>query len=173
MQIGFAALLQRKEFLDVTLIADGYTITVHRLALSAFSPCLRQVFAQSVQSINRQLVNNGSSLHDSHDIRMNKRIYSDFDKVFMKDVAKEVMLQLVTFIYTGEVNVPPKSLTEFLKMAESLKIKVLAGGDYSQLLNPVREQPTHPTPIDANSNRAQFQSSQINRNRTETLSGTQ
>lgn len=43
----------------------------------------------------------------------------------MKDVSKETMVQLVTFIYTGEVNVPPESMTEFLKTAEALKIKVM------------------------------------------------
>lgn len=45
-QISLASLLQRKEFVDVTLIADGYSFTAHRLVLSALSPYLCQVFAQ-------------------------------------------------------------------------------------------------------------------------------
>lgn len=64
-------------------------------------------------------------------------------------------------------------MTEFIKTAEALKIKGLAGSDYSQLLNSVREQATHPTSVDANREGFQFQSSQINRNRAEALSRTQ
>lgn len=88
----------------------------------------------------------------------------------MKDVSKETMVQLVTFIYTGEVSVPPETMTEFLKTAEALKIKGLAGGySHSQLLKSVREQP-----VQAKSSKGvQFQSSQINRNRAEHSSESQ
>lgn len=40
-------LLQEKELIDVTLVADGHLFGVHRLVLSVFSPYFRQMFLQS------------------------------------------------------------------------------------------------------------------------------
>lgn len=43
---AFSNLLERKEFIDVTLAADGYLFSAHRLVLSAISPYFRQMFTQ-------------------------------------------------------------------------------------------------------------------------------
>lgn len=50
--ISFNDLLQNKEFIDVTLAADGYLIEAHRLVLSALSPYFRRMFTQ--MSANQQ-----------------------------------------------------------------------------------------------------------------------
>lgn len=52
--------------------------------------------------------------------------------VFLKDISRQTMENLITFMYTGEVNVPPESLTEFLQTADALKIKGLAANNRSQ-----------------------------------------
>lgn len=39
-------IFQRKECVDVTLVADGHMLSAHRLVLSALSPYFRQIFAQ-------------------------------------------------------------------------------------------------------------------------------
>lgn len=46
LTINLKDLLQRKELVDVMLVADGHLFSAHRLVLSAFSPYFRQMFAQ-------------------------------------------------------------------------------------------------------------------------------
>lgn len=43
---SFSDLLEQKELVDVTLVADGYLFNAHRLVLSAISPYFRQIFTQ-------------------------------------------------------------------------------------------------------------------------------
>lgn len=44
--IAFQDLLKEKEFVDVTLVADGNLFRAHRLVLSAISPYFREMFTQ-------------------------------------------------------------------------------------------------------------------------------
>lgn len=44
--IGFNECLQRKELIDVTLVADGHQFAAHRLVLASLSPYFRQLFTQ-------------------------------------------------------------------------------------------------------------------------------
>lgn len=44
--VSLKDLLESKELIDVTLVADGYIFNAHRLVLSALSPYFRQMFAQ-------------------------------------------------------------------------------------------------------------------------------
>lgn len=41
---SFSDLLEQKELVDVTLVADGYLLNAHRLVLSALSPYFHQMF---------------------------------------------------------------------------------------------------------------------------------
>lgn len=52
--ISFSDLLQNKELVDATLVADGYLFHVHRLVLAAISPYFRQMFNQ--MSANQQAI---------------------------------------------------------------------------------------------------------------------
>lgn len=52
--------------------------------------------------------------------------------VFLKDVSKQVIEDLLTFIYSGEIGVNEKNLEEFFKTAKSLEIKGLADRSGSQ-----------------------------------------
>lgn len=45
--VVFNELLEQKEMVDVTLVADGYMFNAHRLVLSALSPYFRHIFAQA------------------------------------------------------------------------------------------------------------------------------
>lgn len=46
ISISFNEILDQKELIDVTLVADGYLFNAHRLILSAVSPYFRQMFTQ-------------------------------------------------------------------------------------------------------------------------------
>lgn len=44
--ISLFNLLEQKELVDVTLVADGYLFSAHRLVLATLSPYFRQMFSQ-------------------------------------------------------------------------------------------------------------------------------
>lgn len=50
----------------------------------------------------------------------------------MKDVSKQTIEDLITFIYCGEVKVAQENVDDFLQTAAALKIKGLADGCYEQ-----------------------------------------
>lgn len=56
--------------------------------------------------------------------------------VFMKDVSKDILEDLITFIYHGEVRVNQNNLEAFFKTAKALEIRGLADRNCSQLLEP-------------------------------------
>lgn len=67
----------------------------------------------------------------------------------MKDVSRECLAELITFIYTGEVNVKECNLKDFLSIANALEIKGLAYENSTQPADPL-----------ANTNGLQYQSMQ-------------
>lgn len=44
--IGFIESLHNREFVDVTLVADGHMVKAHRLVLASISPYFREIFNQ-------------------------------------------------------------------------------------------------------------------------------
>lgn len=52
--------------------------------------------------------------------------------VFMKDISKQTLENLITFMYSGEVNIKQDELEEFLGTANALEIKGLGYAKYSQ-----------------------------------------
>lgn len=55
----------------------------------------------------------------------------------MKDASKQILGDLITFIYTGEVKVKDRNLNDFLSFAKALEIKGLGDGDYSRPTDPL------------------------------------
>lgn len=52
----------------------------------------------------------------------------------MKDVSKQTLENLISFIYCGKVNIERDALADFFKTAKALQIKGIADGDYKHLL---------------------------------------
>jgi len=97
---SFEALLDREEFVDVTLTAEGKSLKAHRILLSACSPYFRDLF--------RELPSH------QHPI------------IVLRDTCFQELKSLLNFIYHGEVNVSQERLGLLLKLAEALRIKGLA-----------------------------------------------
>lgn len=62
--------------------------------------------------------------------------------MFLKDISKQTVADLINYIYCGQVNVKREYLEEFMSAAAALKIKGLADGNYSHSLD---SRPTKPT----------------------------
>lgn len=75
----------------------------------------------------------------------------------MKDVSKQTLEDLMTFIYRGEVNVNQDNLEEFFNTAKSLEIKGLTDGNYAQSFNVQAPKSSSSEPAQ---NGFQYQSSQ-------------
>ncbi|MCL4123722.1 UNVERIFIED_CONTAM: hypothetical protein GTU68_057158, partial [Idotea baltica] len=97
---SFEALLDKEEFVDVTLTAEGKSLKAHRVLLSACSPYFRELF--------RDLPSH------QHPV------------IVLRDTSFLELKSLLSFIYHGEVNVSQDRLGLLLKTAESLRIKGLA-----------------------------------------------
>jgi len=97
-------LLRTESLTDVTLACDGLTFKAHQLVLSACSPYFESILTKNSHP---------------HPI------------IFMKDIRGDEMEALISFMYKGEVNVSQGNLSEFLKTAESLRIRGLTEGNDS------------------------------------------
>merc|ERR1712136_413756 len=92
-------MLKRKILVDVTLSAEGKPYKVHKAVLSACSPYFEELF---IDNTNSHLI------------------------IILKDVKAQDLESLIDYMYTGQVTIGQSELTEFLKTAESLKIRGLA-----------------------------------------------
>ncbi|XP_069991430.1 broad-complex core protein isoforms 1/2/3/4/5 isoform X6 [Penaeus vannamei] len=97
---SFEALLDREEFVDVTLTAEGKSLKAHRVLLSACSPYFRDLFRDLPAHQHPVIV--------------------------LRDTSFLELKSLLSFIYHGEVNVSQERLGLLLKTAEALRIKGLA-----------------------------------------------
>ncbi|XP_063244655.1 protein tramtrack, beta isoform-like isoform X7 [Bacillus rossius redtenbacheri] len=102
LSTGFHALLRGEDLVDVTLAAGGQFVQAHKLVLSVCSPYLKSLFKANPCK---------------HPI------------VILKDVGHKELVHILEFMYRGEVNVRQDDLTDFLKTAEMLQVKGLAGDD--------------------------------------------
>lgn len=59
----------------------------------------------------------------------------NFHVVFLKDIAKETVEELITFIYSGKVDVKHENLEDFLNVARALDIKGLTHEGCAQTSN--------------------------------------
>ena len=86
-----------KDFLDVTLVCDGYKqIHAHKVVLASFSP-----FFKSILKTNPH----------QHPL------------IYLKGLEENDLNSILTFIYTGEVTVNQDSLENLLQSSRDLQIK--------------------------------------------------
>lgn len=91
--------------------------------------------------------------------------FVNFHSVYMKDVSKQTMESLMSFMYKGEVDVKRDLLLDFMNTAQALKIKGLADDRFSfKSGNQQQQQPTQSVQHEAVHGAIQYQSSNVNRN---------
>lgn len=95
---GFQNLYDRGDLVDVTIACDGKLLKAHKIVLAICSPYFQEMFLENPCK---------------HPI------------IVLKDVAVNVMQELLQFMYQGEVNVKHSELQSFMKIAETLQIKGL------------------------------------------------
>lgn len=105
---AFQSLRDEEDFVDVTVACDGHSYSAHKMVLSACSPYFRALLRANPCQ---------------HPI------------VILKDVGHLELERLLEFMYNGEVSIAQDQLAAFLKTAENLKIRGLAGSsdDMDQL----------------------------------------
>ena len=97
-----ADLRQEEDFFDVTLAIDGRQLRAHKLILSACSFFFRKL------------------------LRINA---APNPVIVLWDVSYEDMLNILDFMYNGEVRVKQANIQNFLAVAEKLKVRGLCQGD--------------------------------------------
>lgn len=95
--LNFSRLRNSEILTDLTFACEGMTISAHKLVLFACSPYFEEILK-------------------------NDRGHSTFH---MKDTSFEVLKLILEFVYFGEVKVCTEMLADFMKTAESLKIRGL------------------------------------------------
>jgi len=102
---GLQDLRKSNNFFDVTLLSEGGQVGAHKLILSACSSFFRKI-----------LVTNPHQ----HPL------------IYLKGVSKEEIVNLLNFMYCGEVNIAQAELSSFLAAAEDLKVKGLTNSGKSE-----------------------------------------
>eukprot|EP00092_Neocalanus_flemingeri_P004383 GFUD01004715.1.p1 GENE.GFUD01004715.1~~GFUD01004715.1.p1 ORF type:complete len:316 (+),score=81.62 GFUD01004715.1:240-1187(+) len=103
---GLKDLRNSNHFFDVTLLSDNGQVGAHKLILSACSSFFREILV--------------SNPHQ-HPL------------IYLKGVSKEEIINLLNFMYCGEVNVAQDELSSFLAAAEDLKVKGLTNNGASDI----------------------------------------
>ncbi|GAB0095811.1 Zinc finger C2H2 superfamily [Sergentomyia squamirostris] len=99
VSIQFERLREDEDLVDITFACEGRQIRAHKLVLFACSPYFKQL------------------------LKSNPCKHPVF---FMNDVKFEVLKAILEYMYLGEVHVSNDNLKEFMKVAESLKIRGLS-----------------------------------------------
>ena len=93
----------KEDFCDVTLASeDNQYIEAHRIILAASSPLLRDILRKN---------------QHSHPL------------LYMRKIMAKDLLNIVKFMYHGEVNIFQEDLDKFLSLAEELELKGLTSSD--------------------------------------------
>ncbi|QQP37396.1 Broad-complex core protein isoform 6, partial [Caligus rogercresseyi] len=121
IKLGFSELRQDEDFYDVTLACESKQIKAHKVILSACSPFFRSLI---------------KSVSHAHPL------------LYLRGIKFSHLEALLSFMYNGEVNVTQEELTEFLSIAEELKIRGLtqegSSSSSSGTVVPKEETPTPP-----------------------------
>jgi len=98
MSNNWKKLQMETDFYDVTLACDDNQVQAHKVVLSSCSPVLKKLLRQN---------------HHPHPV------------FYLRGVKFPELLNLLSFMYQGEVNVPQDSLEDFFNVAEDLKVSGL------------------------------------------------
>ncbi|XP_017774394.1 PREDICTED: protein jim lovell-like isoform X2 [Nicrophorus vespilloides] len=101
MKSSFPSLLEREQYVDVTLCCEGKTIRCHKLILSSCSSYFDEILSTITPF--------------QHPV------------IFLKGTPFWILKSLIDFMYVGEVHIEQSKLQEILEVAEILKIKGLTG----------------------------------------------
>jgi len=110
---AFREIREEKDLLDCTLSCGPQQLQAHKLILSACSPFFRTVFKQNPHP---------------HPL------------LFLKGISYTDLQAIITFMYHGEVNVAQEDLSNFLQVAEELKVKGLSEQEKRRSSNTVKHQ---------------------------------
>ena len=99
--LSFGSLREDKDFADVTLVCqDGKQVEAHKVILASSS----QVFQNILKDNNH-----------AHPV------------IYMKGICADYLLAIIDFIYCGQTSVQEEDLSDFLAIAEDLKLKGFLG----------------------------------------------
>ncbi|QQP52232.1 Protein tramtrack_ alpha isoformlike [Caligus rogercresseyi] len=98
---GFSRFRDRSEFYDVTLASNGVYIKAHKVILCACSPFFHEII---------------------------RNIPHDHPFIYLRDIKPKHLESILSFMYSGEVNVLKEDLEHFLSVAEELQINGLFKG---------------------------------------------
>ncbi|KAF5286566.1 hypothetical protein FQA39_LY16249 [Lamprigera yunnana] len=101
MQNCFPRLLEKEQYVDVTVMAEGKTLKCHRMILSSCSSYFEDILSE-ISPMQHPVI-------------------------ILKGIPFWILRSLIDFMYAGEVNIDQSRLPELLDIAELLKIKGLAG----------------------------------------------
>ena len=101
---AFRELREEEDFFDVTLACEDNQIQAHKVILSACSPFFRNIL---------------------------KRNPHQHPLLYLKGVKYRELINIVAFIYRGEVSVSQEDLNSFLAVAEELHVKGLTQSEGS------------------------------------------
>ncbi|XP_059616221.1 protein bric-a-brac 1-like [Phlebotomus argentipes] len=108
VSIQFERLREEEDLVDITFACEGRQIRAHKLVLFACSPYFKQL------------------------LKSNPCKHPVF---FMNDVKFEVLKAILEYMYLGEVHVSNDNLKEFMRVAESLKIRGLSKDKQDRLMS--------------------------------------
>ncbi|KAK9745314.1 BTB/POZ domain [Popillia japonica] len=106
MKSTFPSLLQREQYVDVTLTSEGKSLKCHRLILSACSSYFDEILS-GISPLQHPVI-------------------------FLNGVSFWILKCLIDFMYAGEVHIEQNKLQSLLKVAEMLQIKGLTRGNAPQ-----------------------------------------
>ncbi|OWR41073.1 putative zinc finger protein and BTB domain-containing [Danaus plexippus plexippus] len=92
---GFAMLQQKAEFVDMTLVAGGHLVKVHKNIVALASPYIKHMI---------------QSAPCEHPV------------IFLSSITHEILSYILEYIYTGEVNVEVDKIKSFINAATELHI---------------------------------------------------
>ncbi|XP_023936914.2 protein tramtrack, alpha isoform [Bicyclus anynana] len=92
---GFAQLQQEEEFVDMTLVAEGHLVKVHKNLLSLASPYIKHII---------------------------KTVACTHPIIFLANITHKVLQQILEYVYTGEVHVEIETLNDFIKAAKEFQL---------------------------------------------------
>jgi len=113
----FKNLREDQNYCDVTLVTDGYLIHAHKIILSAGSDLFNRILSQ---------------LKNTNPV------------IYLKGVEKQILENVLDFLYNGEAHVAQDNLNQFFDIALEMQVKGLQSKlDFIMVNNPEDKQPMH------------------------------